>query len=292
MPRVTVFGSLHYDIVVNAPVHPRKGETVAGRSWLPKCGGKGGNQAVAAAKAGVSAAMIGVVADDFFGRALLANLDGAGVDRRFVRVEGGSATGLSIAISDDDGDYGAVIVSGANLSLSAQDVTAALDLIAVSDILVLQNEVPDAANVAAAHAMKERGGRVLLNAAPARFASPALAAALDIIVVNAVEAELLANGASVETLGAALAAARRLAKDFPVAVVTVGGEGVACATRDGDEITIDGIEVRVESTHGAGDEFIGHLAASLAGGESLEIALRKANRMAALLVGTPTAERR
>ena len=85
-PLVTVFGSLHYDIMVEAPDRPRKGETVTGHAWHPKCGGKGGNQAVSAARAGVRAAMIGAVGDDDFGRALLGNLDRAGVDRRFVRV--------------------------------------------------------------------------------------------------------------------------------------------------------------------------------------------------------------
>jgi ribokinase len=291
MPRVTVFGSLHYDIMVGAPAHPRTGETVAGHWWLPKCGGKGGNQAVAAAKAGVATAMIGAVADDAFGQALLANLDRTGVDRRFVRVEHGSATGMSVAISNAQGDYGAVIVSGANLSLSAHDVAAAQQIIAGTDIMVLQNEVPDAANVAAAQAMRGGAGRVLFNAAPARLPSPALAAAVDIIVVNAIEAELLAKVPVVETLEAALAAARLLAEDYPVAVVTAGGQGVACASRDGAEIAIEGVKVRVESTHGAGDEFIGYLAASLAAGEPIEAALRNANRAAALLVGTPRAER-
>ena len=92
-PLVTVFGSLHYDIMVEAPDRPRKGETVTGRAWQPKCGGKGGNQAVSAARAGVRSAMIGAVGDDDFGRALVDNLARCGVDSRFVRVAPGAGSG-------------------------------------------------------------------------------------------------------------------------------------------------------------------------------------------------------
>ena len=291
MPHVTVFGSLHYDIVVSAPERPRKGETVAGQSWVPKCGGKGGNQAVAAAKAGMPTAMIGVVGADTFGAALLANLGQAGVDHRFVRIEAGAASGMSVAITDREGDYGAVIVSGANLALSVSDVAAARQLIDASDVLVLQNEVPDAANLAAALAARESGTRVLLNAAPARVVGPALAAAVDTIVVNAIEAEMLTGIAVADTIEGALAAARLLAKSYPTAVVTAGAAGVACAGRESADIAIPALKVKVESTHGAGDTFIGQLAASLAAGETMERALDRANRAAALLVATPEAER-
>uniref|UniRef100_UPI001FEFD795 PfkB family carbohydrate kinase n=1 Tax=Mesorhizobium mediterraneum TaxID=43617 RepID=UPI001FEFD795 len=107
-PLVTVFGSLHYDIMVEAPDRPRKGETVTGHAWQPKCGGKGGNQAVSVARAGVGSAMIGAVGDDDLGRVLLDNLYRCGVDSRFVRVAPGAGSGMSVAIFDDGGDYGAV----------------------------------------------------------------------------------------------------------------------------------------------------------------------------------------
>src|SRR5690606_23962269 len=112
-------------------------------------------------------------------------------------------------------------------------------------------EVPDAANAAAAAAMKRAGGRVILNAAPARMPSTELAAQVDIIVVNAIEAELLAGVPVVEGLAGALTAARTLAQTYPVAVVTAGDKGVACATADGQSITIEAIEVELVSTHGA-----------------------------------------
>lgn len=287
VPQIIVFGSLHYDIFVDAPTPPRKGETVAGRSWMPKCGGKGGNQAVAAGRAGAGVAMVGLVGDDPFGQALLDNLDRAGVDRRSVRIEPDAATGMSVAIRDRDGDYGAIIVSGVNLMLSRREAASAGQLFAPGRWLVLQNEVPEEANLAAASMMKENGGRVLLNAAPARPVSPSLASLVDVLVVNALEAEVLAPGAPVHDLDGAKAAARRLSKDYPCAVVTAGGAGVASAARDAEEIALEAIRVKVESTHGAGDAFIGHLAASLANGDSMRDALSRANRAAALLVGTP-----
>jgi ribokinase len=290
-PLVTVFGSLHYDIAVFGPARPRKGETVTGTSWHPKFGGKGGNQAVSAARSGVSTAMIGAVADDEFGRFLISNLERRNVDHTFVRCNASQTTGMSVAIFDDEGDYGAVIVSGSNLTLGKDDVLAAGALLGRTTILVLQNEVPDAANVAAAKAMREAGGRVLINAAPARALSNELQPLVDIIVVNAIEAEMLAGVPVVETLDGALEAARKLVRIFPEVVVTAGGSGVAYASRDGEEIVIAAVKVKVESTHGAGDEFIGVLAAEIASGRTMNDALQKANMDAGKLVGTPEEDR-
>jgi ribokinase len=285
-PAVVIFGSLHYDIIVKGPARPRKGETVTGSAWNPACGGKGGNQAVSAAKAGVRSAMIGAVANDEFGGALLANLGGNSVEHDHVRVIEGAASGMSVAIFDSEGDYGAVIVSGSNLQLAQGDVDQAAALFRVGNILVLQNEVPDAANVVAASAMKNAGGRVILNAAPARDLSPELAVLVDILVVNAVEAEALGGGGEVNTLEDAMAAARVLAKTFPVAVVTAGGAGVAFAEQGGEEATIPAIKVKLVSTHGAGDEFIGVLSAQLLQGGTIKTALIAANEAAAILVSS------
>ncbi|MBA5800351.1 MULTISPECIES: ribokinase [Rhizobium] len=290
-PLVTVFGSLHYDIAVMGPARPRKGETVTGTSWHPKSGGKGGNQAVSSARTGIATSMIGAVADDDFGRFLISNLDRKNVDHTFVRRDASTSTGMSVAIFDAEGDYGAVIVSGSNLTLGDTDVAAAQDLLTKTTLLVLQSEIPDAANVAAARAVKQAGGRVLINAAPARPLSADLQPLIDIIVVNAIEAELLAGVPVVETLDGALDAARKLVRIFPGVVVTAGGAGVAYANRDGEETVIAAVKVKVESTHGAGDEFIGVLAAEIASGRAMTDALQKANKAAARLVGTPEKDR-
>ena len=152
---VIVVGSLHYDIMVDAPGRPRKGETVTGRSWAPKFGGKGGNQAVAAGRQGVSTAMVGAVGKDSFGEALLASLDRAKVDRRGVAVFEGFGSGMSVAIFDDEGDYGAVIVSGSNLAITPDQ--ASEDLLSHGKVLVLQNEIPELVNEAVARRARERG---------------------------------------------------------------------------------------------------------------------------------------
>jgi ribokinase len=286
-PSVVVFGSLHYDIMVHGPARPRKGETVTGDSWHPKCGGKGGNQAVSAAKTGIATSMIGAVADDDFGHALTDNLGRNNVDHRFVRTVSGVGSGMSVAIFDGEGDYGAVIVSGSNLMLGQADVEAASEALIDGAMLVLQNEVPDHANVSAARATKAAGGKVVLNAAPARPLSADLQQLVDVLVVNAIEAEQLAELPVVDTLEGAAKAAKLLASRFPVVVVTAGGDGVACATCEGEAFSIEAIKVKLVSTHGAGDEFTGVLASELARGRGIRAAVEVANRAAAVLVSTP-----
>ncbi len=289
-PRVTVFGSLHYDIMVDSPDRPRKGETLAGSAWFPKCGGKGGNQAVSVAKTGVATTMIGAIGDDDFGRVLLANLDRRGVDRSLVRLVPGVGSGMSVAIFDADGDYGAVIVSGANLKLGEEDVAAARECLTSTAILVLQNEVPDAANAAMAAEARAAGASVLLNAAPVRVLSEELRRHVDILVVNAVEAADV-SGRSVSSVSDALDVAAGLAKHFPHVVVTLGGDGLVYAGADSKPFSLPAVPVRLISTHGAGDEFIGALASGLARGHSMRAALEDANAAAARLVSTPENER-
>ena len=281
--RVVVLGSLHYDIMVDAPDRPRKGETLVGHAWYPKTGGKGGNQAVAAARAGAMAAMIGAVGRDTFGAALLAGLDAAGVDRTRVAELDGMPSGMSVAISDHEGDYGAVIVSAANLTLDEATVAQHGAAIDGARVLVLQNEVPDAANLAAARRARMGGAVTILNAAPAREPCPGLPEAIDLLVVNALEAEMLGGG-TVSTRREALAAAVLLLDRFGAVVVTAGGAGLAYADRSGSRTTIEALPVEIVSTHGAGDAFVGTLAAALAREATMMEALEAANAAAAALV--------
>jgi ribokinase len=278
LPGVVVVGSLHYDIMVAAPHRPAAGETVQGERWHPKFGGKGGNQAVAAARAGVPVRMLGAVGDDAFGIFLKDNLRRGGVDDAHVATLPGRPSGMSVAISDATGDYGAVIVSGSNLEIDpsrlAQD-----DLWAGVAMLILQNEVTEGMNLAAAQAARTRGVRVCLNAAPYRPLSPDLAAALDILVVNALEAEAL-SGVAVGDIGRAAEAASKLSRSFPLVVVTAGGDGVAVAGQDGQSFTLPAEKVTLVSTHGAGDVFTGALAAALVSGASPAEAASTANRTA------------
>jgi ribokinase len=287
-PKVVVVGSLHYDIMVDAPDRPRKGETVTGRSWAPKFGGKGGNQAVAAQRHGAATAMVGAVGHDDFGTALLAGLDRARVDRTAVTTREGAGSGMSVAIFDDDGDYGAVIVSGANLTIEASQADD--DLLRKAKVLVLQNEIPEAVNETVAKRARDHGVLTILNAAPARPFTTALPSFVDILVVNAIEAEMLGGG-TVSSLKAASEAATTLNATFAAVIVTAGGDGVVYCDRAGQQISLPSIPVVVASTHGAGDTFVGTLAACLAVGERPESALDTANRAAAALVATPESER-
>jgi ribokinase len=282
---VVVFGSLHLDIMVQAPGRPRLGETMVGQAWSLKEGGKGGNQAVEAARHGARTAMIGAVGADDFGRRLIDHLKQHRVETRAVAILPGAASGMSVALVEPQGDYGAVIVSGVNLSLGRAAVAAAMPLIAGARWLLLQNEVPEEANIAAAEAAQAAGCRVMLNAAPMRELPMALLSRVDILVVNAVEAEAL-SGSAVETAAGAAHAAQALLGLVPCAIVTAGGEGLAIAGRDGAHHTVPAHDVVVCSTHGAGDAFVGALGARLAAGQALWDAARYANAAAALVVST------
>lgn len=286
---IVVLGSLHLDVMVAAPRLPRPGETLPGSSMALTCGGKGGNQAVAASRHGARVAMIGCVGQDAFGERLLANLMQEGVAARHVRRIAAAGSGSSVALVDPAGEYGAVIVSGANLALGAQDVAEAEALFTGARVLLLQNEVPEAANLAAARRGRAAGATVVLNAAPARELPAELASAVDVLVVNAIEAEMLGAG-TVATLADAARAARTLAARVTVAIVTAGGAGVAVHGAPA-AFMLPAHEVNVVSSHGAGDAFLGALAARLARGEGLAEAVRYANAAAALLVSTPAEQR-
>lgn len=273
-----VVGSLHYDIVVSAPHRPAAGETVTGSAWRPVFGGKGGNQAVAVVQAGAACRMVSAVGDDDFGLFLRGHLAASGVDTTQVATLPDTGSGMSVAIMDASGDYGAVIVSGANLAIDP----AVLDRDALwrdASHLVLQNEIPEALNIAAARAARARGLRVVLNAAPARDLSDDLVAMIDILVVNAGEAEAL-SGLPVRDLDTARQATAALADRFRAVVVTAGGDGVAVT--EGDvHFSEAAHKVALVSTHGAGDCFIGTLVAELAQGGDLRHSVKQANLAAA-----------
>ncbi len=281
---VVVLGSLHYDIMVEAPDRPVKGETVTGTRWYPKFGGKGGNQAVAAKRQGADTRLISATGTDNFADYLHARLAQGGISSEYVERLEGVATGMSVAIQDAEGDYGAVIVSGANLLIS----TDVIDNPAVWEnaaVLLLQNEVPESLNIVAAMKARSLGLTVCLNAAPARDMSEQFLALVDILVVNTVEAEALGSEA-VDSLAAAGVAAQSLATRFPTVVVTAGGDGVAACSTGGDIESIAAKSISVVSTHGAGDVFTGVLCAELGRATELFEAIKIANDQAADHVAT------
>lgn len=269
-PVVLVAGSLHLDMILAAPHLPAPDETVTGSSVTQAFGGKGGNQAVAAARMGAQAIMAGAVGSDAAAPVLRAALAAAGVEHGPVQTVPG-ASGMSVAILDAQGTYGAVIVSAANLAFDPAQVVLPTGLA----VLVLQNEIPEAANLALARRAAAAGARVILNAAPARVVSPELLALCDLLVVN--------RGEAAGLLGMTYpprAAVRALAVLGPkAAIVTLGGDGVVSCSFEQPAFA-----VKVVSTHGAGDMYVGALAAEWARGAGLEAASRFGQAAAALHV--------
>jgi ribokinase len=277
---VVVCGSLHLDIVVRAPALPKIDETAVGRAWEQLCGGKGGNQAVQAKRYGARTAMMGRIGDDVFGKALLANLIQTGVDHTAITIDSLNGSGMSVAILQDNGDYGAVIVSGSNLAIDPDALADYWTKLGGAKVLVLQNEVPHAVNVAAARIAKRHGAITVLNAAPARAMDDDLLKLIDVLVVNRVEAEMI-SGKPVRGRKQALASLEALGSGMRSVVITLGADGLVVGDMENGMFEIEALPVKVTSTHGAGDCFVGVLAAHLAFGENLATACTAANKSAA-----------
>ncbi|HEY6596429.1 MAG TPA: ribokinase [Asanoa sp.] len=273
---IAVVGSINLDIVVGVDRHPAPGETVLGddRQELP--GGKGANQAVAAARLGAEVAFVGRVGDDDAGRRLRNGLAAEGVDVTHVRVDADAPTGVALIAVDRAGENTIVVSSGANARVSAADVEAARDVLANAAVTLVQHEVPEDAVAAAIAAA---GGTVVLNPAPAR----PIVAPVDVLVPNRGELEALAGraGDPVE-LARTLDAARAV-------VVTLGNEGAAVIKGSRVE-HIPALRVDAVDTTGAGDAFCGALAQALDAGGDLVDAARWAVRAAAASVTKPGAQ--
>ena len=218
MPDILVVGSLHYDIVMRAPHLPRLDETVMGQDVQYICGGKGGNQAVSAARNGATVDFAGAVGADASAEILLANLRSARVDVGQVQRLSG-ASGMSVAIVDTSGDYGAVVASGANQLIDAGSINVSED----KACLVLQNEVPETVNISVAH--RATGAKVILNAAPMRPLDRELLNRVDILILNRVEAAAF-FGKAIESVKDAINALEQSTQRVPCIVLTLGADGL------------------------------------------------------------------
>jgi len=282
MSKLLVVGSLHYDIMVAAHHRPEKGETVIGTGCSYKFGGKGGNQAVSASQAGIEVAFSGAVGDDDHGNWLLRVLKENHVDVTHIEVIHGVPSGISVATTDAEGDYGAVVLSNANTRIDGEQFDEDSFWTDVG-MLLLQNELPDDINTRAAVEARKRRIPVCINAAPARELTAQLVASIDLLVVNGVEARDM-SGINVDSLQQAAAAATALSQHYPTVVVTAGEMGVAYCTRGENAQTLEAEKIVLVSTHGAGDCFMGRLCAAILKGDGLSEAVIKANKAAALHV--------
>ena len=277
-PQVTVLGSLNMDISVTVPRLPEPGATVLGSAARFTPGGKGANQAVAAARLGASVRMAGCVGDDDFGRQLLAALGEERVDTGGVRTVTGVPTGLAMISVDPAGENLITVAPGANHEVGAGEVAAAAS--SPSDVLVICAEIPVPAIKTALARASRAGARCVLNLAPAPPEAAAIVAdGVDWLVVNETEAAAVL-GRKVEGLAdAAEAAAGLLAAGARHAVVTAGAHGAALAPSTGAEgapLTIEAFGVEAVDTVGAGDTFVGALAVALAAGVRPAEAVRAA----------------
>jgi ribokinase len=271
MTTILVVGSLNADLVVRTPRFPQPGETISGEDLQIIPGGKGANQAVAAARQGSSVAMVGRVGKDSFGPELMDNLKRNHVDTTHVQTDSDSATGTAIIVVDAKGQNSIVLSPGGN----GRVVPADLEQVPFRDyqLLLLQLEIPVEAVLAAAQRAKESGVRVLLNPAPAYTLPDALLSLPDFVVPNESELSLLTNLPVNDLRSAETAAKTLLERGVQTVIVTLGANGALIVDREFTK-HIPSFQVEVVDTTAAGDAFIGGFASALLQNKSLEETVR------------------
>jgi ribokinase len=279
MPAIVIAGSANLDQTVYADRHPRPGETVFGNTVHIAPGGKGANQAVAAARLGGRVQLVGCVGDDEAGTRLRHALRAAGVDDTLLVTVPGTPTGLAAITVSKDGENSIVVVPGANDAVTPAHVQAA----GTPSIVVVQQEIPAPAVAAAAELAGRAGVRLLLNASPYRPLPADLLATADPLIVNEHEAAALFD--CPHPTGQVATLARRCRS----VVLTLGASGAICADHTGSH-HVPAPSVRAVDTTGAGDAFAGAVAFTLAGGLDLRRATELAVRVAAISVTRPGAQ--
>ncbi len=271
MARILVLGSLNMDLVVTVPHLPRPGETVLGERLGRYPGGKGANQAVAAARLGGRAAFVGRVGGDDFGPELVGNLTANGVDASGVEPDNSAATGAALIFVGPDGQNMIAVAPGANARLDSAEAERAVERLGPGDVLVMQLEIPMTVVHQAAQAARRVGAHVVLNASPAQRLDPGLLNQVEALVVNEREARDLVNEASPEAMVQALHAIGPR-----IAIVTLGPAGSVYCDETGVH-RVEPFHVKSIDATGAGDAFVGALAVGLANGLAAEAAMRFAN---------------
>jgi ribokinase len=283
---VCVLGSFMKDLVASAERRPLPGETLHGTGFAEFLGGKGVNQAIAAARMGARTAIVGTVGDDRYGEEFLELLTSDGVETGWVVRHPELGTGVGLPLVLPDGSNSIIIVSRANAAITPADVEAAAEVLTASAVLSVQLELPVAASRAALRLASEAGATTILTPAPVGPVDPSLAAFVDILVPNEVEAAAL-TGLDCDDESQWSTIARQLSDQWDLrgCIITLGSRGAFVLDRSGSsstEIRVEAHQVETIDTVGAGDAFCGSLAASLAAGALLPDAVRLANAAGAL----------
>jgi ribokinase len=273
-PRIVVAGSANMDLVGLAPRLPRPGETVLGDDFVMTPGGKGANQAIAAARAGGRTVFLGSIGSDAFGVTINARLTAAGVDTSGVRTSYGSS-GVAVIMVDRSGENSILVAPGANTSFSNLTESERRS-IAEADVLVCQLEIPVETVTEALRAARAAGTRTILNAAPARSLPAELLENVDLLVVNETEASTITGRSEID-MPALLALVPRV-------VLTLSGAGSRYADREGTDAQVPAFPVEVADTTAAGDAFTGAVAVAWGEGRPLAEAVRWANAAGAACV--------
>ena len=282
-PAIVVLGGINMDLIGTAPRLPSPGETVMGEGFYTAPGGKGANQAVAAARMGASVRMVGRVGSDVFGAGLLDNLRACGVDVSGVMEDAEAASGVAMILLDASRQNRIVVIGGANMRCDDAQVDAVASALEGADALMLQCEIPPATSLKAARIAREMGVRVVWDPSPVEGFPPEAYAVVDVLTPNQAEAAAL-TGIDVTDAASAEAAARAIVKRRVRGVVVKMGEAGAFYLSDGEGGHVLPNEVEAVDTVAAGDAFGAAMTCALAEGKSVGEAVRYGAAAGALAV--------
>lgn len=285
--QILVLGSINIDHALRVNHFPKPGQTVMGASYSIMSGGKGANQAVACARLGGNTHMLASIGEDDLGREIVQQLADEGIDISAITEVVGTDTGVALIFVNAKGENMIGIAAGANGCLSEELVAQHQQLIADTDYLLLQQEIPGSVILQAAHIAKENGTKVVLNPAPARELSESFLSLVDLVTPNQTEAEILTGIKVTDIESAATASATLHDKGITDAVITMGRDGAYVSSMESDHpkgMLAPGFPVKAVDTTAAGDTFNGALLVALGEGKSLEEAVFFANASAGLSV--------